>query len=323
MIQILLALSKIPGIADAFIKKNISVFKLSNTDEIISNLSKINDKISYESISENMEWANKVIHRCQQLGVKMLPIYHSEYPSKLKELSNPPAVLYLLGNTSLLSKNIISLIGTRKSTNLANSIANKVGAYFSVNNALCNGLVDGIDRYSVENGDTVFSNTIGILSGGLNFKQTSSKITCELAEKVLRENGLLISEVDPDKKEDQFSGSKASRIQAGLSSALILIQSSIDGGSKYTIKAFAKLNRILGYISFIGNKEYDLDINFSANRIFDKKGLEGVAEMCDVKKTTSISIKKLIPIHSLEDYEIVIKELQGKNELTDTLFKYN
>lgn len=313
MIRILLALSKISGIADAFIKKNVSVFNSNNTDEIINYLVKINDKITKELVSEHLEWADRVIQRCQDLDIHILPIYHTEYPSKLRELSNPPAVLYLRGNMSLLNKDIISLIGTRKSTTLANSIANKVGAYFSINNALCNGLVDGIDRHSVENGDTVFRNTIGILSGGLNFRHTSSRITCELAEKVLKEDGLLISEVEPDKKEDQFSGSKASRIQAGLSSALILIQSSIDGGSKYTIKAFSKLNRIVGYISFTGNKEYDSDINFSANRTFDMLGLEGVAKMCDVKKNTSINIKKLIPIHSLQDYDIIINELKKKD----------
>lgn len=320
MIRILLALSKISGIADAFIKKNVSVFNSNNTDEIINYLVKINDKITKELVSEHLEWADRVIQRCQDLDIHILPIYHTEYPSKLRELSNPPAVLYLRGNMSLLNKDIISLIGTRKSTTLANSIANKVGAYFSINNALCNGLVDGIDRHSVENGDTVFRNTIGILSGGLNFRHTSSRITCELAEKVLKEDGLLISEVEPDKKEDQFSGSKASRIQAGLSSVLILIQSSIDGGSKYTIKAFSKLNRIVGYISFTGNKEYDSDINFSANRTFDMQGLEGVVKMCDVKKSTSICIKKLIPIHSLQDYDIIINELKKKDDNSSFLF---
>ena len=45
MIRILLALSKISGIADAFIKKNVSVFNSNNTDEIINYLVKINDKI--------------------------------------------------------------------------------------------------------------------------------------------------------------------------------------------------------------------------------------------------------------------------------------
>lgn len=312
MIRILLALGKISGIADAFIKKNLSAFKLGTTDKAIDQLSKVSDKISRESISEHLDWADKVIRRCEELGIVILPIYDPNYPSRLKELSNPPAVLYLLGNTSLLNRPIISLIGTRKSTNLGNNIANKVGAYFSHNNALCNGLVDGIDRHSIIDGGTVFPNIVGILSGGLNFRMTSSKITSELAEQVLKKNGLLISEVVPDQKEDQYSGSKSSRIQAGLSSALILIQSSMEGGSKYTIKAFSNLNRIIGYISFIGNNEYDSDVNFSANRTFDKTGLEGVAKMCDLKKSSTLNIKKLIHINSSLDYDLVIKELNNE-----------
>ena len=311
MIRILLALGKISGIADTFIKKNLSAFKLETTDKIIDQLSKINNKISHEAISEHLGWADKVIKRCEELGIVILPIYNPNYPSRLKELSNPPVILYLLGNLTLLNKPIISLIGTRKSTNLGNSIANKVGAYFSQNNVLCNGLVDGIDRYSVENGETVFPNIIGILSGGLNFKKTSSKITSELAEKVLKENGLLISEVEPDQKEDQYSGSKSSRIQAGLSSVLILIQSSVKGGSKYTIKAFSKLNRVIGYISFIGNKEYDIDTNFSANRMLDQTNLAAIAKICNIQKCSTLNIRKLIPIHSSLDYDLIIKELRN------------
>ena len=42
-------------------------------------------------------------------------------------------------------------------------------------------------------------------------------------------------------------------------------------------------------------------------------GIEGVARMCDVKKNTSIYIKKLIPIHSLQDYDIIINELKKKD----------
>ena len=67
-------------------------------------------------------------------------------------------------------------------------------------------------------------------------------------------------------------------------------------------------------------KEYDSDINFSANRTFDMLGLEGVAKMCDVKKNTSICIKKLIPIHSLQDYDIIINELKKKDDNSSFLF---
>ena len=312
MIRILLALGKIPGIGDAFIKKNLSIFYLKNTDKAIEQLSKITDKVSFKTISEHLNWAENVVKRCNELNIKILPIYSLEYPKNLLELSNPPSVLYLLGNASLLNKPIISLIGTRKSTTLGNRIANKVGAYFSQEYSICNGLVDGIDRNSIENEQSVYQNIVGVLSGGLNFKITSSKITIELAKKVLKQNGLLISEVEPDQKEDQYSGSKSSRIQAGISSALILIQSPIDGGSKYTIKSFSKLiNRTIGYISFIGNYEYDSDPSFSANRMFDQLGLYGVAMMCGIKKNNSLNIKKLIPIHSTTDYKTIVEELKN------------
>ncbi len=313
MIRVLLALGKISGIGDAFIKKNLSVFNLKATDKVIKRLSEINDKVSFEAVSKYLNWAENVVKRCNELDIKMLPIYSMKYPEKLKELNNPPSVLYLMGNTSLLDKPIISLIGTRKSTILGSRIANKVGAYFSQEYSICNGLVDGIDRSSIENEESVYHNVVGVLSGGLNFETTSSKTTLELAKKVLKQNGLLLSEVEPDQKEDQYSGSKSSRIQAGVSSVLILIQSSIDGGSKYTVKSFSKLNRTIGYISFIGNHEYDLDSSFSANRLFDKMGLNGVAKMCDLKKSDSLSIKKLVPIHSVTDYRAIIEELKNNS----------
>ena len=63
MIRILLALSKISGIADAFIKKNVSVFNSNNTDEIINYLVKINNKITKELVFEHLEWADRVIQR--------------------------------------------------------------------------------------------------------------------------------------------------------------------------------------------------------------------------------------------------------------------
>lgn len=53
------------------------------------------------------------------------------------------------------------------------------------------GIVDAFIKKNV----SVFRNTIGIFSGGQNFHHTSSRMTCELAEKVLKEDGLLNSEV--------------------------------------------------------------------------------------------------------------------------------
>ena len=321
MIRTLLAITKISGIADGFIKKHISVFtRNTNCEEIVNILAKESNKITPKIVSENLEWADNVIRTCNDLGITMCPIFDKNYPHLLKEISNPPAILYLLGNTDLLNKEIIAIIGTRKSTELGNKIAHKVGTYFSQKKVLCNGLVEGIDRNSVSSENSIAKNVIGILSGGLNFHNTISKKTASLAEEVLKNNGLLISEDEPNKKESQFSGSKSSRIQAGLSTALLLIQSSTTGGSKYTLKTFAKLGRILGYISFEGHEEYDHDNSFSANRLLDKEKVKGVAEICELKQVAQVKIKKFIAIHSTKEYETILQEIDSTKIERGTLF---
>ena len=118
--------------------------------------------------------------------------------------------------------------------------------------------------------------------------------------------------------EDSFSGSKASKIQAGLSSALILVESSIDGGSKYTIKSFAKLNRIIGAINFPSNDFYQTSDSFSGNRIIAKNKLEGILQICNLKKLKSISIKELVIIEDQSGYRQI--ENCIKNDVKSSLF---
>ncbi len=306
----ILALSMIKGVGANFIKKNLSL--ISAYENNLEMLAGMGGKINMEEITANLPAARSMLQRCEALNIQAISILDSNYPSKLKELKDPPPFLYCLGNLALLHQNTIAIIGTRKSTELGDQIACRIGSYFTQNYSICNGLVEGIDKSSIYNGKDVFPNVIGILSGGLNFGNTSSKITIELAEKVLDNNGLLISEYEPDQKETQFSGSKASRIQAGISNALILIQSKKDGGSKYTLKAFSELSRPLGIVDFKDNQEFQISENFSGNRLLLEKGLEGIAEMCDIKKKETIRISKLIKISQKSDYINFEKEISMK-----------
>ena len=235
-------------------------------------------------------------------------ITDDNYPKNLLEIKDPPAILFYLGNIALLDK-AISIIGTRKSTSLGNKIANCLGMYFSKNWSICNGLVDGIDKNAIIDNNKILPRVIGVLSGGLNYEYTSSKTTQELAEKVLKNEGLLLSENEPSKKEDQFSGSKASRIQAGLSNSLILIQSSIKGGSKYTIKTFSELKRPLGVVNYSNSKSFQEDEKFEANRLILKNGNKGIMEFCSIKKQENIKIFKTISIRNDNDYAIIEKEI--------------
>ena len=297
----IIAFSQVKGIGASFMKQNIHL--INNYKDNLEMLSSISNKVTISDLEANKINVEKIIKDCLENDIQILTFIDSKYPQNLLEIKDPPPVIYLKGNYSLLSK-AIAIIGTRKSTDLGNKIAAKLGAYFSENWAICNGLVDGIDKNSVLINNEIIPNVIGIISGGLNYEKTSSKVTKELAIKVLAKNGLLISEQEPNKKEDQFSGSKASRIQAGLSKGLILIQSSITGGSKYTLKSFSELKRPIGVVAFESSPEYQSSEEFSANRLLITENRKGLLKMCDIKKIESLKTSQIIKIASITDYTI-------------------
>lgn len=311
-IKNLLALSMIKGIGPAFIKRNLNRIK---SDIDCSSIIKEYKPDQSGKISDYLNEAEKITNVCNDNGIEIISILSPDYPSNLKEISDPPCVLFLKGNKSLLNK-CIAIIGTRHSTDLGNKIAEKLGSYFTKEYAICNGLVEGIDEHSIYVDGQMLPNVVGIISGGLCYEETCSKNHTKVIDDVLNSGGLIISEYFPHAKEDQFSGSKASRIQAGLSHGLILVQSSVDGGSKYTLAAFAKLGRTLGVIHYPSSKEYNSD-TFGANRLIVEHKNAGIAKMINLKTVSRLDIKSITVLQSKDDYKSFVQEISANNQSFD------
>ena len=312
-IKNLLILSMVKNIGPAFIKKNRNrLSQIVSCEDIVNEVKpeELDNLIHYGIV------ADEIISDCKANDIKMLSILDEKYPSQLAEIGDPPTVLFLKGNESLLA-HVIAIIGTRHSTELGNKIAERVGSYFSNKYSICNGLVEGIDEHSIYYNGHVTKNVVGIISGGILYKDTCTSNHIRVIDDVLNAGGLIISEFYPRQKEDKFSGSKASRIQAGLSHGLILVQSNVDGGSKYTLAKFAKLGRPIGIIHYPLSEEYNTDA-FGANRLIIEKGEKGLAEMIDVKKTSSLNIGSLIALASKDDYNKLIRHIENRE--TDMLF---
>lgn len=312
-IEYIIALSRIKGIGDAFFKKNISKLRGQNN---INKLLSVDKRITEDAINENISYAQEVVSDCLSLGISYITIFDADYPKQLLEISDPPVILYFKGNKSLLDRKVVSIIGTRKSNDIGNKIATKIGEFFTQNAVVCNGLVDGIDKWAISNMPKGACNVIGVISGGLDFEYTSSSVTKKLANLVLNNGGLLVSESEPRKKEDQFSGSKASRIQAGLSSALILVQSSTKGGSRYTVKPFAKLGRTLCVVNLSNNSEFNNSELFGANRLLINKRINGLVEFCGLKDVKALKTDEILEISTKDDYYKIINN-QTKSSLFD------
>ena len=307
-IKNILILSMVKGIGPAFIKKNCHrLINDSSCDQIVkeSKPEELDNLVSYAKT------ADEIMSDCKDNDIKMVSIIDAEYPSQLKEIGDPPSILFIKGNLSLLN-HVVAIIGTRHSSELGNKIAERVGSYFADYFSICNGLVEGIDEHSIYVGSKVLSNVVGIISGGLCYNETCSSHHIQVINDVLEAGGLIISEYYPRQKEDMYSGSKASRIQAGLSHGLILVQSKIDGGSKYTLAKFAKLGRPIGVIHFPSSAEYQSE-SFGANRLIAEKGKDGLAQMIGLKKTSSINIGPLIVLSNKDDYNKLIQSMSIAN----------
>ena len=302
----IIILTQVKGIGPAFFKKNRSKLKFSN--DYMSFIKEINENALLE-LSMYEKFAERVLADCNSLGIKPISCLSPEYPKQLLEINDPPAVIYIKGNENLLNK-VIAIIGTRHSTPLGNIIAERLGKHFSQEYAICNGLVEGIDEHSVCYNGEITSKALGIISGGLNYTKTCSKAHAKVIDDVLNAGGLIISEFPPQQPEDKYSGSKASRIQAGLSQGLILVQSRIDGGSKYTLASFSKLSRVLGVIHFPSSEEYQSE-EFEANRCIISGQKEGIAKFVGLKTIRNIKISSIIPIQGKADYDIFTSKIEN------------
>lgn len=302
----IIILTQVKGIGPAFFKKNRS--RLMQSDDCINFIKEVNeDALTEYHVYENV--AASILSDCNSLGIKPISCLSPEYPKLLLEINDPPAVLYTKGNELLLDK-VIAIIGTRHSTPLGDKIAERLGEHFSQSYAICNGLVEGIDEHSVYYNGKITSKAIGIISGGLNYTQTCSKVHAKVIEDVLNAGGLIISEYPPQQPEDKYSGSKASRIQAALSQGLILVQSGIDGGSKYTLATFSKLQRVLGVIHFPTSEEYQSE-KFEANRVIISEQKEGIARFVGLKTTKKIELSCIIPIQGKADYDVFSSKIEN------------
>lgn len=308
-IKNILILSMVKNIGPAFIKKNRHrLSRIASCEEIVREAK----PEEAENLSHYATVADEIISDCNANDIKMISILDSTYPSQLAEIGDPPSVLFLKGDESLL-EHVIAIIGTRHSTELGNKIAERVGAYFSNKYSICNGLVEGIDEHSIYYNGHVTKNVVGIISGGLLYKETCTSNHIRVIDDVINAGGLIISEFYPRQKEDKYSGSKASRIQAGLSHGLILVQSAVDGGSKYTLAKYVKLGRPIGVIHYPSSEEYNTDV-FGANRLIVEKGKDGLAQMIDLKKVSSFNVGRLIALSDKGDYEKLIKEIETKEK---------
>ncbi|XDD47124.1 DNA-processing protein DprA [Leptospira sp. WS39.C2] len=187
---------------------------------------------------------------------KLVSYYDVNYPKLLKEIYDPPLVLVCLGDVSLLQKNLIAIVGTRKSSPVSLSATKTLVRSFAdkENVSIVSGMALGIDRQSFVTALEIGIPVIGVLGTTLNIEYPPGNR--DLYKQIKSDTKqLLISEFLLYTEPAKWTFPKRNRVISGLCQKVYIMESGKKSGTISTAMSAMEQNREI--IVFDHPKQFD------------------------------------------------------------------
>jgi len=166
--------------------------------------------------------------------IKSLTIEDKNYPTLLKEIKNPPKVLYYVGEIKD-KENCIAIVGARRCTNYGKEVAYQIASELAnAGITVVSGFAPGIDTMAHLGAIENKKRTIAVLGTGLNEKSIYPKSNLKLAKKILECGGALISELPPATHGTKYTFPLRNRIISGLSLGVLVVEAKLKSGALIT-----------------------------------------------------------------------------------------
>lgn len=167
-------------------------------------------------------------------GIKWLTIFDESYPKLLKEIYDPPVVLYYRGEANWNAP-AIAVVGTRKMTGYGQVATEQFTKGLSAAGlTIVSGLAHGVDSQAHQTAVSENGQTIAVLGGGLNYIFPPENRS--LAAKIASGFGAVISEFPPDSPSLPGNFPARNRTISGLSLAVLVVEAAEDSGSLITAR---------------------------------------------------------------------------------------
>ena len=195
---------------------------------------KINHGVDTEAIKPTLDWLKKD-------NAHIVTLADSEYPQKLLEISNPPAVLYAIGNLPWLNHPSLAIVGSRSATPQGEKNAEEFSASLC-HLGLCvvSGMALGIDGAAHRGALKANGATIAVVGTGLDIVYPARHR--DLAHKIA-ERGLIISEFPLGTPSKAQNFPRRNRLISGLSLGCLVVEANIDSGSLITARLSTEQGR--------------------------------------------------------------------------------
>ncbi len=243
-----LALSFVPGIGPKITRNLLT--RYSSLKEIFNAPAKqlksvegMNElRVSALKDVENLKKAEKELKFIEKHDIRTFFIADEDYPYRLKQCGDAPALLFYQGNADLNAEKTIAVIGTRKFTDYGQRLCEDLVADLKSQPGLLimSGLAEGIDTIAHRNAVKAGIPTVGVLGHGLDriYPSVNKALSKEMIE-----NGGLLSEYHAGTEPNRENFPMRNRIVAGLSDVTIVVESNIKGGALITAYLASSYNR--------------------------------------------------------------------------------
>ncbi|MEK9129990.1 MAG: DNA-processing protein DprA [Patescibacteria group bacterium] len=266
---------------------------------------------------EKMEKVNN-----EKIGV--ITFNDLRYPKLLKEIDNFPALLFYKGDFQKHDEFSLAVVGTRKMSLYGKQIILKIVKDLAQNNlVIVSGLAKGVD--ALVHQVTLESNgrTIAVLGSGLDKKSIYPFENQNLAQKIVEQNGLLLSEYPPETFPQKYFFPYRNRIVAGLTLGTLVIEAPEKSGALITARYALECGREIFAVP--GNIH---NLNFSGCNNLIKMGgklvdsADDILDALNFVRTVKPVVKKIVKPSNKEESEL-LKYLSEEPIHVDKLIEFS
>ena len=183
------------------------------------------------------EWA-----RVLAQGATVVTYSSAEYPERLREIYDPPPVLWVRGDVGLLSRPSIAVVGTRHPTPYGSGLAELLSRDLAARRLLIvSGMARGIDSFAHKGALAARMPTLAVWGTGVDV--VYPKENRKLAEEILAAGGALVSELPMGTFPAPQNFPRRNRILSGVSVAVLVVEAGENSGTRVTARCAQDQNR--------------------------------------------------------------------------------
>ncbi len=247
--QSLVVLNMIPQIGS--IKTRLLIQHFGSPEKVLE--ARQSELLRVHGISEKIaqgvaNWRESVsiedeFEEVAKAGLKIVTIMDDSYPANLKEIYDPPIVLYVRGELESQDKYSMALVGSRRATVYGREMAAKLAFQLAGNSfTVVSGLAHGIDTAAHRGALKARGRTIAVTGSGFNHPYPPESV--EMFDQIA-ENGAVISEFPMDIHPDKINFPIRNRIISGLSLGVVVIEAPQHSGALITADHALSQNRLV------------------------------------------------------------------------------